>query len=74
MSRAARLTGQVHGKLTVIKREENDRHGKTMWLCRCVCGNKEIIRGRSLISGNTKSCGCRKGKAHAAETQQKQQG
>lgn len=28
------------------------------WLCQCDCGNKTIVNKYSLISGNTKSCGC----------------
>lgn len=28
------------------------------WLCLCSCGNRKIISGSSLRSGNTKSCGC----------------
>ena len=28
------------------------------WLCRCDCGNEKYILERSLLYGNTKSCGC----------------
>jgi hypothetical protein len=28
------------------------------WECECSCGNKIIVRGESLKTGNTKSCGC----------------
>lgn len=32
------------------------------FLCLCDCGNRKIIRGYSITSGDTKSCGCRVGK------------
>ena len=50
--------GNVYGYLTVISRAENDKDGRAQWLCRCKCGNEVIVRGKSLRSGNTKSCGC----------------
>ena len=51
------LTGQKFGRLTVIKRAEN-KGGKVYWLCKCECGNEKVIRGTSLKSGATMSCGC----------------
>lgn len=51
------LTGQRFGRLTVIERTRNI--GKyTAWLCRCDCGNKKIIKSKSLKDNSTKSCGC----------------
>lgn len=29
-----------------------------MWRCQCECGNEIVVRGDSLRSGHTKSCGC----------------
>ena len=29
-----------------------------MWNCLCECGNSKLIRGSSLRSGATRSCGC----------------
>jgi hypothetical protein len=52
------LTGQRFGRLTVIRRVESDHHRQTRWLCRCDCGVEREVRGRSLRSGHTKSCGC----------------
>lgn len=61
------MTGWVmsdHGvpdsRLTVVKRVENDKHGKAQWLCECSCPqhNKVIVIGAHLRNGNTKSCGC----------------
>lgn len=51
------LTGERYGKLKVIS-YFGQINKKTMWLCQCDCGNKKAIRGDSLTSGRTKSCGC----------------
>ena len=53
------LTGQKFGELTVIQRAENQSK-KTVWLCKCDCGNIVKVVSANLISGNTKSCGCLK--------------
>jgi len=47
------LSKQKFGRLIVIERVENYK-----WLCKCDCGIEKIIRGSSLKSGDTKSCGC----------------
>lgn len=58
MSRFIDLTGERFGRLVVIKRVGKNKQGKSLWLCRCDCGNEIIVRGSDLKSGNTKSCGC----------------
>ena len=60
------LSGQRFGRLTVIERAANDKHGEPRWLCRCDCGNHVIVLGSSLRSGHTKSCGCLQ-REHAAK-------
>lgn len=53
------LTGQTFGRLTVIAPHScGERQMK--YICQCECGNVKIIRSDSLLSGNTKSCGCLK--------------
>lgn len=55
------LTGQRFGRLVVIKQVEKPEGRKqkgVYWLCQCDCGNTCIVKGRQLISGNTRSCGC----------------
>jgi len=52
------LAGKHFGRLVVLKRVENDKHGSTRWLCHCECGNEKIISGSNLRGGKTKSCGC----------------
>lgn len=34
------------------------RKRKSMWWCKCECGNALAIEANKLLSGNTKSCGC----------------
>lgn len=58
MSRIKDLSSMKFGRLSVISRADNSKSGKAMWKCRCDCGNKVIVDGYSLRSGNTKSCGC----------------
>ncbi len=53
------LTGRIFGKLTVIKREEPYTY-PIKWICKCECGAIKSIKGASLSSGRTKSCGCLK--------------
>ena len=54
------LTGMVFGRLTVVKRVENDSQGRSRWLCQCNCEDKIefVVNGYSLTGGHTKSCGC----------------
>lgn len=52
------LTNQIFGKLTVVKRVENNKHNQTMWLCQCECGRESIVQSQNLLSGGTRSCGC----------------
>lgn len=54
------LAGQTFNRLTVLKRAKNDKRKRTLWKCKCICGETVIIRGTHLISGATKSCGCLK--------------
>lgn len=55
------LTGQQFERLKVIKRVGSDKWGRPLWLCKCDCNgenSEKIIKGQSLRSGNTQSCGC----------------
>ncbi len=61
MSKLKDLIGKKFGKLTVIKRAENDKRGNARWLCKCDCGNEIITLGYPLTKGITKACGCLKG-------------
>jgi len=52
------LTGQKFGKLTVMKRVENNKYRQSRWLCRCECGKECVTSQGTLKYGRTKSCGC----------------
>ena len=63
MSENDDLTNVVFGKLTALSRcPEKSSDNRVQWYCKCSCGNCEIITvtGKSLVSGNTKSCGCQR--------------
>jgi hypothetical protein len=61
------LTGQRFGILTVKHRGENyyRKNGEFRgvgWVCACDCGVDKTFESYNLVSGNTKSCGCKKHK------------
>ena len=60
------IVGQEMGDLTVLGLSEVRRQGSrvTYWDCLCsICGEVKAIHRNNLLSGNTNSCGCRRGKA-----------
>lgn len=53
------LAGKKFGRLTVIERyAKNTKQEKPQWICKCDCGNEHIVPSASLVSGDTRSCGC----------------
>lgn len=54
------LTGRTYGLLTVIQQNGRNNTNSFQWLCQCNCGNQKTIAGNNLVSGNTKSCGCKR--------------
>lgn len=52
------LIGKRFGKLTVLSRYIGTDPTRTMWLCRCDCGNETTAESYSLKTGKKKSCGC----------------
>lgn len=68
MAKAKDLTGQRFDRLVVVdlneeessKPRKNGKHTtkRRYWNCLCDCGNTCVVREKSLIEGNTKSCGC----------------
>ena len=58
LSKKLNLTGQRFGRLVAIKPTEKRCQGSIVWECKCDCGEVVLVKGSSLTSGNTKSCGC----------------
>ncbi len=57
------LMSKHFGFLVVVQElERRDKGGEVRWLCECDCGNKKIVKGRTLRKGFIKSCGCLKEK------------
>lgn len=52
------ISGERFGRLTAVEHVGTNSSGGALWLCRCDCGSETIVAGKSLRSGNTKSCGC----------------
>ena len=52
------LSGKKFGKLLSIEPTKERKHGCVIWKCQCECGNITYVSSHSLISNNTKSCGC----------------
>ena len=55
------LTGRVFHRLSVLDGPVSKIYSgkrRTFWLCECECGKMFEALGESLVSGNTKSCGC----------------
>lgn len=62
------LTGIEFGKLTALDVAGYDaRTGQEMWNCSCECGGMAVVYRYSLLSGNTKSCGCQGGRRRVSE-------
>ena len=55
------ITGQRFGKLTAIAPTDKRSGGSVVRKCQCDCGNECEVRGSSLRSGSTQSCGCLNG-------------
>lgn len=58
MNRIKDLSGESFERLTARKHFGFDKYGCALWECLCACGSIAIVRSTSLLSGNTKSCGC----------------
>ena len=59
MSKAIDLTGRTFGLLKVIRRVEDVKPDRPMWLCECRCGKSVVKSSTSLTKQNgVKSCGC----------------
>lgn len=54
------LAGRHFDRWTVLDECIVNERGERKWLCRCTCGTERYVAQRSLLSGNSKSCGCKR--------------
>lgn len=54
--------GDIFGKLTVLDIQPDYKNKRSMFLCKCDCGNEKIVSARNLQRGATTHCGCSKAK------------
>lgn len=57
MSTLLDRTGQIFGRLVVLRRGENGGD-EVRWICLCECGNTALVFAQNLRAGSTQSCGC----------------
>jgi hypothetical protein len=58
LRKAKDISGQRFGRLTAISKAQRSTGGKTMWECKCDCGNSTVVALSNLTGGKTQSCGC----------------
>lgn len=51
--------GERFGALTVIEDKGTNHESRREWRCRCDCGAETVVLQSNLLSGKTRSCGCR---------------
>lgn len=56
MPRGLELTGSQFGRLVAVGRSHQDKHRAWVWACRCDCGRAVLVRGSTLMAGNTRAC------------------
>lgn len=54
------LTGLLFSRLRVVGLAGRTPSGRVCWTCVCTCGTEIVVPRNSLVTGNTKSCGCLK--------------
>lgn len=52
------LAGQRYGRLVALEPAGTNAAGRTLWRCRCDCGQEHVTKTSSLRAGGTRSCGC----------------
>lgn len=58
MSKLKEMSGQKFGRLLILSFSHLNTSGDAYWNVRCDCGIEKKIKGSSLRSGVTISCGC----------------
>lgn len=64
MPKTIDLTGQVFGRLVVLRQDGVHRKQRA-WLCWCECGGEKRTTGTELRRGETRSCGCLKAEGNS---------
>jgi hypothetical protein len=52
------LIGMKVGRLTIVKKAQQDKHYRTYYVCMCECGKEKKIAEINLRHYKTMSCGC----------------
>ena len=58
MPKGKNLIGQRFGRLIVLEKTNERKHGNIVWKCLCDCGKEHYAYTNLLISGGCRSCGC----------------
>lgn len=58
MTKALDLSNKRFGSLVAVETTSRNKRGQRIWTCKCDCGKTTHVISGSLVSGNTKSCGC----------------
>lgn len=58
MTKALNLVGEKFGRLTLLSRTWSSLRNRSLWKCKCDCGNICEVILCNITSGHTKSCGC----------------
>lgn len=70
MGKQIDMTGQRFGRLIVMAAAGVSHDGRTLWRCKCDCGNEIVTRGKDLRQGKVNSCGCAR-REHCSERMKK---
>jgi hypothetical protein len=57
-SRTQDLAGKKFERLQIISFAGRNKDGRALWNCVCDCGKNKTIGAKSILNGDTKSCGC----------------
>lgn len=53
--------GKKFNMLTILRRTRNQKSGRTLYVCKCDCGNEILEAVFHVMHGKKKNCGCRRG-------------
>lgn len=63
-----KIINHKFGRLTpLFPTDDRNNADRIIWKCKCDCGSEVYVPSSSLLSGNTKSCGCLKGTSAGEE-------